>query len=286
MATLRDRLQVVDYPIVLALVLAPLFLLQWMPEQKATPRLLDLPVAKLRCLSGLCFLKRQENAVIELIPALQSRQAFLDDVAITLDEGSELELTFPDGGLLLLKATSLLRIQPGMGSLLQDLAKDTPGYDASEDMEKAGKPPASIIYVGNLPIEVLYPLPGTEIVARSFPMKLRMAFRVAARLKSESAVPKAEDDFLKWNLILDPQSTARNLGTLLFEQQGDENLYHVDLELKESGFYTLAPPGSSGSAGQGSVGFKVIDSASMADKINSLLEEVEKEGIGEVEIRQ
>lgn len=287
MASLRDRLEAVDYPIVLALLLAPLLLLKWLPEQLPTPRLMDLPVAQLRCLSGLCFLKRQENAVLEIIPPPGTRQAYIDDVAMTLDEGAEMELTFPDGGLLLLKSTSLLRIQPGMGSLLQDLAKDTPGYEASEEVTEDGKPPASIIYVGNLPIEILYPLPGAEIVARSFPTQLRVAFRVAGKLKSGSAVAApASKDFLNWALIINPQASSRPLDPVPFERLGEENLYQADIVIKEAGFYLLAPPGAETTDGQGSVGFKVIDSAGMTDKLNSLLDEVEKEGTGEVEIRQ
>ena len=274
----------VDLALMIALTVAPLVLLKKLPQGQL-PRAVNAPEAQLRCLKGRCFLLPQESTILLKLPLLVPIRGYFKDKVITLENDSELEIIFPDKSKLIQRNTSLLEIQKGRGSLLRDLEKDPESSGASADSSKKAQAPQSIIYVGNLPIEVLYPLTDSNIIPETFPAKLRVTFRIAPQLQS---LDKSQDNEFKfWTLHrLSQDEAPRAVLDFEFHESAIPRHYTSELTIPMPGTYLLTPKGLD--PGQSSNGFKlkVTDRSQLGDRILDLLDNYETFKDKPLEIRQ
>jgi hypothetical protein len=284
MAVIAQIRSKIDLALMIALTVAPLALLGKLPEGQKT-RLVNAPEAQLRCLKGRCFLLPQESTILMKLPLLVPVRGFFKDKVITLGNDSELEIIFPDKSKLLQRNTSLLEIQKGRGSLLRELEKDPESSGGSADPTKKEQVPQSIIYVGNLPIEVLYPLTDSDIIPETFPAKLRVTFRIAPQLQS---LDKSQDNEFKfWTLHrLSQDEAPRAVVDFEFFESEIPRHYTSELTIPMPGYYLLTPKGLDPSQSSNGFKLKVTDRSQLGNKIQDLLDNYDASKDKPLEIRQ
>jgi|GEM_PF-1935263 len=244
--------------------------------------------AQLRCLTGKCFLMPQESLFATPLVNLKGQGAFVGDRVMTLGEGSELEIIFPDTSKLILRNTSLLSIQKGRGTLLRELEKgfeSDPADPNSKDDTKEQKA-QSIIYVGNLPVEVLYPTPNSEIIPESFPASIRVSFRIADQITATENNQK-ELLFNEWTLYsLDKEFKPTLVDKFTFTEGSIPNHYSQKIIIKRTGLFLLAPSGLDAGLSYNGFRFSVFDRSQLESKIQDLLDNYDSSKDKPLEIRQ
>jgi hypothetical protein len=261
----------IDVALMLALTLAPLSLL-WAIPDSSKPRNLPRPEAVLRCLKGTCFLLAQESSVLMKLPVLRPVRGYFLDTVLTMDKNSELEIIFPDKSKLILRNVSLLKIQKGRGSVLRELERGSEPLTAEQGPNTVEQQaPQSIIYVANLPVEILYPLAGSEIIPESFPTQLQISFRIAAQLQTSE--DSSDTDFSTWTAyLLRDGEVPLSLGDILFRESQIPRHYSAEFRVEEPGNYLLVPKGLDPSVSQNGFRLKLGDRAELGSRILDLLD--------------
>ncbi len=283
MALKLPRISGLDLIAMAIMSLAPFALLGEIPDPE--PRALRQPEAELRCLKGTCFVLPQEGNILLRLPVLKTVKGYFLDKVLTMDENSELEIVFPDKSKLIIRNTSLLEIQKGRGSVLRELERGSNSLPQETDPSKPKEQaPQSIIYVGNLPIEILYPLSGSEVIPESFPAKLRVTFRAAPQL--QSLEDSSGTDFSAWNLYkISVNAPPRYIREFRFETGQIPRHYSTELVVDEAGEYLLTPKGLDPGLSYNGFRLRVSHPKELGTRIQDLLDNYETSQDKPLELR-
>jgi len=267
------------------LCFAPLLgLLFFSGTKEARP--LNKSQASVTCLKGRCLLLPQESLYFITLTPLTPTLAFEGDQAVTLDKNSEIEITFPDQSKLIQRNTALIKIQKGRESLLRNINKDTENFNSSDPSQKEKIQEHSIIYVGDLPLEVLQPKPGTEIISSTRPMNLRIVIRTGTKL---SASTKDESLDIVWQVYQVDNATGETklnpLSTFKFETTSDESIKEAIIQLTENGKYLFAPKSLDPRIGANGFQLSLSTDSELSEKISDLIDNYDDRKDQPIEIR-
>lgn len=265
--------------LLLALPLVGIFL----TENNPPVRSLSTAKAQVTCRSGTCYLLMQESNYILRLQNLLSYPAHVGDRVITLGEGTEAEIIFPDDSRLILRDTSLTSVQKGRGSVIRDLNKNTEDFQASPLEEEGDIPVKKIVYVGEIPLEVLRPIPGSEIISLNDEASIKVVVK-KSKIKDES-----KGDFQSWEIFKEDNSVDpprfNVVNTFKLNPTKIDNIYEANLQIRSKGELIFVPQGYSPAMAYNGFRITLKDRSALADSIGDLLDNYDERKAKPLEIK-
>jgi|GEM_PF-7115277 len=250
------------------------------------------------CAKGSCWIRRSGFANIQPIQVGKAPLPVSeDDEVVAVGHGSELIVKFDaDASELRLLDTSISQVKQGrksvqIGGSGNDEAEASPSPSAAPTA--SGATDATLIYVGDLPIEVTSPATQSRVIAEKFPVRIRFAFSLAAsdataektRLLSSWHLRKQGIDGKILDKIegqIDLQSSRVEAGA-----KTPRVAFFGDVVLPEAGTFALTP--SAMPASTGSTDFVRIEAlkgdAALRNEIKSLIQNIDSAPESGLEIR-
>lgn len=250
------------------------------------------------CAKGSCWIRRSGFANIQPIQVGEAPLPVSEeDEVISVGQGSELIVKFDaDASELRLLDTSISHVKQGRKSVQI-------GASGNDDIKTSASPSAAptassatdatLIYVGDLPIELTSPATQSRIIAEKFPVRIRFAFSLSAADASEEKIQLLSS----WQLrkqgpdgkLLDKiegqielQSSRVDAGT-----KTPRVAFFGDVFLPEAGIFALTPSAMPASAG--SSDFVKIEAlkgdAALRNEIKSLIQNIDSSPESGLEIR-
>jgi len=135
-----------------------------------------------------------------------------------------------------------------------------------------------MLFIGDLPVEPVYPRLKQEIVSQEFPLRLRVVIRMTAEMASTA--------ILHWTAYAQTSGGPRTtLAKIQFQPTSVAgNEFAASLEIREPGAVVLVPSASQSDA-RSNFEFKVLGPKSLEESVNRLLNDPEHRGSGALEIR-
>lgn len=248
--------------------------------------------AVLNCLSGTCYLKRRGSTELESVEGEGRAHALLGDTAITVGEGSLLEIDLgPRGGQAYLRGTGLTRVQEGRDRVLisspgllrsapSGVADDPPPEDTPESDRSfrvlPGTSFGNLSFFRDLPITLLSPRAGDPVLMAKFPSLLRLVFR----LSDPSRRVYFETHLRRWALVPSANEASSPAAPALFELEAQGpagNLFLGNVEVEAPGTYRLVPSDQREDPNQG-LELKIIREEELSTAIDALLKSADPQG--------
>jgi len=272
----------------------------WAVRQKS--RLLSMKIedriGTAVCAKGSCWIRRSGFANIQPIQVGKAPLPVSEeDEVVAVGQGSELIVKFDaDASELRLLDTSISHVKQGrksvqIGGSGDDESEASPSPSAAPTA--SGATDATLIYVGDLPIEVTSPATQSRVIAEKFPVRIRFAFSLAAsdataektQLLSSWQLRKQGTDGKILEKIegkIDLQSSRMNS-----ETKAPRVAFFGDVILPEAGNYALTPSAMPASAG--STDFVKIEAlkgdAALKNEIKALIQNIDSSPESGLEIR-
>ena len=254
------------------------------------PPLNGKPVS-VACLKGSCWIRFQGEAVVRPIPEGRRIEARMEDEVLTLGAMSQMVVSLPDQeGETTLSETAIFRVSKGE----KDIAAESE-EELAEKSESAVAglveiaPKSALSFVGELPISLVSPKLDSTFVASSFPLSVTLAFEVP---QDSNAKPEDLEDLKQWRMIRYTDGLSEDLPDQpTFDLRVQPNtarsvLAHFGtIIVKEPGDYALYPSRRADLRARPSVRFKVRAPSELGDQINSLIENMETNPEGQVEVQ-
>lgn len=234
------------------------------------------------CARGNCWLRPQGSLSLYRLPPFRPVEAFMGDEAMTLGEGSSLVVNFQEeSGELRLANTGVIRIAKGQ----QDVSVNDPAPSAGGGAGLAAQvaTPSSLVYVGEIPIKIVSPAPGTPIVATVFPARIHLAFLL------ERLTPESLAKLTQWSVVAfdekDRPSRLQSLSTGHTEPPVGGASFFADFEITQPGRYALVPAGMDMTEANLQFRFEVKGADALEEQLTNLLQGVSSDSNQQMEIR-
>lgn len=242
--------------------------------------------ANVNCLVGKCYVLRGNSIFLERISIQSPLLVPVGDILITLEDNTEAEVIFPDSSKLIQRGNSILEIKKGRASLIKDLNKQTPGMDSSDEKKDLKVPIQKVVYVGKIPLEVLQPQPGSEIIPLNDKKSFKMVLRRPPNLTANSG---NSDEFKRWKIYLvdekDGKIRFEPIKTIELVQISGSETWGAEISVDQLGELALVPEKLDPAIPNNGFRITLLPRSSLSEGIESLLENYEERRDKPLEIR-
>jgi|GEM_PF-1578282 len=173
----RESVTEVAAGVAIVALLAGLSLVVW----PRPPQTLEGTAPRAECLAGSCWRRPVGSVDVQLLPLGRESAVDLGDEVLTLGTGSSMLVLIPERQAeLRLKDTAVVRVTTGLEKVQAATDEQAGGNEGAGGMSQSRPPTSSLIYVGEVSIDMRSPLPDVPIVATGFPSQIHFSFVVDA----------------------------------------------------------------------------------------------------------